>query len=267
MSESLPTKTRTPEPGRLSLLFGQACLAIAVLVAWALLVSIRDIPAYLIPSPSDVWHAGFNQWASLMDDFSVTAMEAFTGLLLGAGMGFLCGVLFAHVKVLEDLFQPYLVALQAVPVVAIAPLLVLWFGSGMMGKILLSGFMSYFPVVVATTYGIRRIRNEQLELMQILSATTFEIFIKLRLPNSLSHIFPALRVSATLSVIGAIVAEIAGASGGLGHRILVDSYRTETASMFAAIFLAALLGLIFYGIVRVSGNYFLRNHDREFATL
>lgn len=267
MSERFYNQNNASDRGRISQLAGQICLAIAIVGVWALWVSVREIPAYLIPSPSDVWHAGLDQWKSLMEDFSITAVEALSGFVVGAGIGFLCGVVFAHVKVLENLFQPYLVALQAVPVVAIAPLLVLWFGSGMPGKILLAAFMSYFPVVVSTTYGIRRVRNEQMELMHILSATTFQIFTKLRLPNSLPYVFSALRVSATLSVIGAIVAEIAGASGGLGHRILVDSYRTETASMFAAIFLAAVLGLLFYGIVRLAGNFLLRNHDREFATL
>lgn len=246
---------------------GPIFLAVVLLMAWGSIVNALKIPAYIIPSPSDVWSAFIANWQGLGRDLLVTAQEAGAGFLIGAGFGFLCGVLFAHARPLEGLFQPYLVALQAVPIVAIAPLLVIWFGSGILGKIVLAAFITYFPVVVSTAYGVRRVRRESLDLMHILSANAIQIFFKLRLPHSLPFVFSALRVSATLSVIGAIVAEIAGANSGIGHRILIASYRTETATMFAAIACAAFLGLVFYGIVRVTGAYLLRNHEHEFTTL
>jgi NitT/TauT family transport system permease protein len=185
--------------------------------------------------------------------------------MVGVSFGFLAGVAFAHIRPLERIFQPYLVALQAIPIVAIAPLLVIWFGSGLVGKVVLAAFISIFPVVVATTYGLGRVRTETLDLMHILSARPHHVFFKLRLPTSLPFIFSALRVSATLSVIGAIVAEIAGANAGIGHRIMIASYRTETAAMFAAIACASFLGLVFYGTVRAIGAYVLTNHDHEYT--
>jgi NitT/TauT family transport system permease protein len=187
------------------------------------------------------------------------------GFLIGTTFGFLCGVAFAHSRLLENTFQPYLVSLQAIPVVAIAPLLVIWFGSGMAGKVALSAFISYFPVVISTTYGLRRVQNEMIELFSVLRATKMETLIKLRIPHALPYIFSSLRVSATLSVIGAIVGEMAGANQGLGHRILVASYRTETALMFAGIACASALGLLFFALVRLVAAFMLKNHNYDYT--
>lgn len=239
-------------------------LGICLVGFWYLLVYFLHVPNYLVPSPNAVFKEFLDRGHLLAMDTWVTAQEAGAGFVIGTGFGFACGVVFAHSRLLENTFQPYLVGLQAIPVVAIAPLLVIWFGSGIAGKIALSAFISYFPVVVSTTYGLRRVQSEMIELFLVLRATKMQTFLKLRLPHALPYIFSALRVSATLSVIGAIVGEMAGANQGLGHRILVSSYRTETPMMFAGIACASALGLLFFGIVRVTATIILKNHNHDY---
>jgi NitT/TauT family transport system permease protein len=238
---------------------------ISLIGFWFALVYIFSIPGYLVPSPASVLNEFIARGRLLALDTLITAQEAGMGFLIGTTFGFLCGVVFAHSRLLEKTFQPYLVGLQAIPVVAIAPLLVIWFGSGIAGKVALSAFISYFPVVISTSYGLRRIQNEMIELFSVLRATKMQTLTKLRIPHALPYIFSSLRVSATLSVIGAIVGEMAGANQGLGHRILVASYRTETALMFAGIACASALGLLFFAFVHLSGTLMLKNHNHDYT--
>jgi len=243
---------------------GAVGLFIAAMVVWSAAVRIFHIPAYLIPPPNAVWSVFVRDWRGLLADTCITATEAGLGFAAGTIIGMVCGICFAHSRYAESVFHPYLVGLQAVPVVAIAPLLVIWFGSGMVGKVVLAAFISYFPVVVSTTYGLRRVRTELAELMTILAASRTEMFRHVRFPASLPFVFSALKVSSTLSVIGAIVGEIAGSNKGIGHRILIASYRTDTDSMFAGIAFAALLGLFFYSLVRLAAAVLLRNHNHNY---
>jgi NitT/TauT family transport system permease protein len=153
---------------------------------------------------------------------------------------------FTRFAFVERSIMPFVVAFQAVPLIAIAPLLVLWFGNGAAGKIVMAAIICFFPAVINLTRGLRAVRPSAVMLLRSLSATPVQILRYVRIPSAVPYAFAALRISATLSVIGAIVAEISGATRGLGFRIVVSSYRTDTRMLFAALLFAVLLGLAFY---------------------
>ena len=135
------------------------------------------------------------------------------------------------------------------PIVAIAPLLIVWFGNGLLPKVIVAAIISFFPVVVNTTKGLRSVDAEAFDLFDSMSATQSQVFFKLRVPSALPYLFAALRISSTLAVIGAIVGEFSGADRGLGFFIMISSHRLETVDMFVGILLSSLLGILFfYGI-------------------
>jgi NitT/TauT family transport system permease protein len=166
--------------------------------------------------------------------------------------GGLLAVAFVHSRSLELGVYPYAIALKTVPIVAIAPLLVVWCGNGILPKVIVSAIISFFPVVVNTTKGLRSVDTEAFDLFDSMSASRGQVFWKLRVPSALPYLFAALKISCTLAVIGAIVGEFSGADKGLGFFILISSYRLETVDMFVGILVSSLLGILFfYGVALV----------------
>lgn len=226
------------------IIFLFACLAL-----WEMAVKYFEIPVYLIPAPSTILNTIQLHFLDLLSDTALTLMEAFFGFCLGITFAFISAVAFVHWKIVEKSVYPYVVGLQAVPMIAIAPLLVLWFGNGFFGKVIMAAFICYFPVVVNATIGLRSFDPQAMDLMHLLSANKIQIFLKLRLPSSLPFLFSAMKISSNLSIIGAIVAELSGARAGIGFRILTASYRLETDILFAAIIFASLSGILFFAII------------------
>lgn len=222
---------------------------IIFLTSWEIAVKIFDIPGYLIPAPSVVIKAIQTNFLALLYDTAITLLEAFGGFCLGISIAVVSAIALVHWKIIEKSIYPYIVGLQAVPMIAIAPLLVLWFGNGFFGKIIMAAFICYFPVVVNTTIGLRSFDPKAMDLMHLLSANKTQIFSKLRLPSSLPFLFSAMKISSNLSVIGAIVAELSGAKAGIGFRILTASYRLETDILFASIIFASLSGILFFSLI------------------
>jgi NitT/TauT family transport system permease protein len=176
-------------------------------------------------------------------------VEAVGGFLLGCGMAFLMASVFVHVRLVERSLYPWAVVLQTVPIVAIAPLLTIWFGFGLSPKIVIAAIICFFPMLVNSTRGLRAISPQALELMRILSASRRDIFLRLRLPSSLPYVFSGLKVASTLSVIGAIVAEFTGADRGIGYLVVAASYRIDTRLMFAGIALSSAAGILFFNFI------------------
>lgn len=222
---------------------------ILVIGAWELVVRLFSIPEYLLPPPSAVFQRLAEANQVLLAHTGYTALESALGFLLGSAFGILLAIAFVHSRTLELGVYPYAIALKTVPIVAIAPLLVVWCGNGILPKVIVSAIISFFPVVVNTTKGLRSIDPEAFDLFDSMSASKTQVFFKLRVPSSLPYLFAALRISSTLAVIGAIVGEFSGADRGLGFFILISSYRLETVDMFVGILLSSLLGIgFFYGI-------------------
>ncbi len=221
---------------------------LAVLGLWELVVAVFGVPEYLLPTPTRILQRLIENFTVWIPHVGVTAFEALAGFALGTTLGILLAVIFVHSKIIEASMYPYAIALKSVPVVAIAPLLIVWFGNGFLPKIIIAAIISFFPVVVNSTKGLRSIDLEAFDLFDSLSASRAQLFFKLRVPTSLPYIFAALRISATLAVIGAIVGEFAGADKGLGFLILISSHRLETVDMFVGILLSSALGIsMFYG--------------------
>ena len=232
---------------------GLASLA-AGLLAWWLVARYSGLPSFILPSPAQVWTRFLRALSdgSLLVHAGVTLFEILTGLLTGAVAATVLGYLVAKSRALERVLSPYLVASQAVPLVAIAPLLVIWFGPGIFSKILICALIVFFPVLVNTVVGVRAVPIALHDLMRSLHATRRQILLKLEVPAALPVFLGGLRVGATLSVIGAVVGELVGADMGLGFLINVGRGQYDTALVFVAIFALVLLALSLYGLVALA---------------
>lgn len=247
MSEGLNSSDH--HTSRWRTLLPAAFLFLLVLVAWELAVVLLDVPKYILPSPSEIGAELLAEGGSLSVDLGWTMLEAVLGFLVGSTVAFVAAIVFVHVPIVERAAFPWAIVLQTVPIVAIAPLLTIWFGFTLAPKVLIAAIICFFPVLVNTTRGLRSVSGEALELMSVLSASKAAIFRRLRLPSSLPYVFAGLRVAATLSVIGAIVAEFTGSDRGIGYVIVQASYRIDTTLMFAGITLSSLGGILFFNII------------------
>ncbi len=245
-TEKIARKTISKSSGLLGIVSFLAALA-----AWWLATRLLDLPAFILPSPERVW-ARFLQAlsdGSLGLHTWVTLQEVLLGLLAGTVFATAIGYLIAKSRLFERLLSPYLVASQAIPVVAIAPLLVIWFGPGMSSKVLICGLIVFFPVLVNTVVGVRAVPKSLHELMRSMRATRWQILRLLEVPSALPIFLGGLRIGATLSVIGAVVGELVGADRGLGFLINVGRGQFDTALVFVAIFSLVALALGLYGTV------------------
>ncbi|WP_302304811.1 ABC transporter permease [Culturomica massiliensis] len=232
-------------------------LIILVFFLWEGTVLILDIPEYLIPKPSAIFIQLYRKFQILLPHLYITAIESILGFLLGSLLGIILAVAFTYSKTLEQSFYPYTIALKSIPIVAIAPLLIVWFGNGIAPKIIVSAIITFFPVVVNMTKGLNRIDKDAFDIFNSLSATKLQVFLKLRLINSLPYLFAALKMSATLSVTGAIVGEFSGSDKGLGFFILISSHRLETVDMFVGIILSSLLGILLFYFIVILEKFFI----------
>jgi ABC-type nitrate/sulfonate/bicarbonate transport system permease component len=224
----------------------------AFLAAWKLITILTGTPDYILPSPEVVAERGWRaiQSGVLWQHTAVTIGEIVLGFSAGAAAAVLTGTALGKSVVVERLLSPYIVAAQAVPVLALAPLLDIWFGGGLLARVLVCALIVFFPIAIATMVGIRSTDPLLAELFRSLGASRGQITIRLEVPSALPVIFGGLRVGVTLAVIGAVVAEWAGASVGLGVLInIADQGLFDTPLMFVALATLAIIGLAFYSLV------------------
>lgn len=233
--------------------------AFLVIILWSTAIKVFAIAEFLLPSPKRILDAMVSDRDYFFEHGLTTLLEASLGFLVAVVLGFVLGTMFAVFGLLERMLLPYAIASQAVPIVAVAPLFVLWLGAGLASKIAMAALICFFPMVVNTTRGLCSVGDQYLALMRIYGATKWQIFWKLRFPASLAYLLSGMRISAALAMIGAIVAEYAGADRGLGYVIMQSTYRLDTVQLFAGIFYSALGGLIiFLGVVFVEHVFFAR---------
>lgn len=222
-----------------------------MMLVWQLVVWFGAFPAFILPSPEHV-AIRFGQAiadGSLLRNTAITLFEVLVGLVLGVFVATVLGYLLARSLHLERLLSPYIVASQSIPVVAIAPLLVIWFGPGLFSKILICALIVFFPVLVNTVVGVRSVPDDLRDLMRSLRATRWQTLKNLELPAALPVFLGGLRIGATLSVIGAVVGEFVGAKGGLGFLVNVGRGVYDTSLVFVAVFTLIAMALILYGTV------------------
>jgi NitT/TauT family transport system permease protein len=233
-------------------------LAAAFLIWW-LVTRIAGLPAFILPSPLQValrfWRALTD--GSLLSNSMVTLVEVLLGLVVGTVAALVLGYAIAKSRLFERLVAPYLVATQAIPIVAIAPLLVIWFGPGIFSKVLICALIVFFPVLINTVYGVRAVPRPLHDLMGSLYATPAQTLRYLELPAALPILLGGLRIGATLSVIGAVVGELVGSDKGLGFLVNVARGQYDTALVFVAVLTLILLALVLYGAVTLLERKFL----------
>lgn len=235
---------------------GTAALFAASLVflalAWEFGTVIFGVPEYLIPKFSSVLERMFAEQSSLRHHTWVTGYETLLGFGLAVAVSIPLAVLITYSRVAEKIIYPWLVSSQVVPKVAVAPLFVVWFGFGITPKIIVAFLISFFPIVVDTTVGLKSTDKEMLYLARSMGGGTLMTFLKVRVPNALPNIFGGLKVGITFAVVGALVGEFVGASEGLGYLLLTATGRLDTPLVFASLLAMTLLGVVLFGLVELT---------------
>ena len=219
-------------------------LFVTLIGGWELSVRWFDIPKIVLPAPSAVAAA---LWVGMQGDFlrhfGITFYETIAGFALGSATGLVLGALISQFRLLERTLYPYIVAFQTLPKVAIAPIIVIWFGYGVTSKIVITATIAFFPLLANTIVGLRAAPQEQIELMVAFTASRWQVFRLARLPHALPYIFVGLDVAIVLSVIGAIVGEFVGAQAGLGYLILQKNFNMDMAGVFAILIVLSAMGV------------------------
>jgi NitT/TauT family transport system permease protein len=224
----------------------------AFLVAWKVLTVVTGTPDYILPAPEVVGERAVRAIGSglLWEHTAVTLSEILLGLAVGAATAIAVGTALGKSVLIERVLSPYIVAAQSVPILALAPLLDIWFGGGLLARVLICALIVFFPIAIATMVGIRSADPLLVELFRSLGATPGQRTTRLEIPSALPTIFGGLRVGVTLAVIGAVVAEWAGASRGLGVLInIADQGLFDTPLMFVALVTLAVIGIGLHGLV------------------
>lgn len=229
---------------------------------WAIVVGLGVKP-FIAPSPFLVLETLYAKRAVLLDNLLPTAMEAAGGFLIGNLVAIAVATIFVHNKTLHDIFFPVALMLNAIPIVAKAPVLVLIMGNGVEPKIAIAALVCFFPSLVNMVRGLDAANPQAMELMRVLSASKTEVFFKLRLYSSLPYLFSALRISASLAVIGAVVGEWIGATTGIGALIIQATYNFDSALLYSAIVMSALLTGAFYLAVALLERAVVRWHPEQ----
>lgn len=252
---------------RISTIAFPVLMVVAVFVLWEVVTLVFPIPAFLLPAPSDIavsmqTHAGL-----LLKESVVTTIE----ITLGFALSIIVGIPLALGIFLWTPFAltvyPLLVGSQAVPKVAVAPLFLVWFGFGLLPKVLIAFLIAFFPVVINTAMGLSAIEREKIYLAQSMGLSPYKTFLKIRLPNALPSIFAGLKISITLAVVGAVVGEFVGGDAGLGYLLMVANGSMDTTLLFAGLIALTFLGVVFFAIIGIVERLVLPAHAVDTATV
>ena len=231
----------------------------AGLIIWHLVSSLLRLPPFILPGPILVWQRLLQSLSDgqLLYHSLATLLEVLAGLTLGGLAATLLGYFLSKFPAFEKLIAPYLVASQSIPIVAIAPLLVIWFGAGISSKVLICSLIVFFPILINTVVGLREVPQDLRDLMVSLRANRLQTFWKLEVPAALPVYLGGVRVGATLSVIGAVVGELVGADRGLGFLINVGRGQYDTALVFVSVLTLVVMAMSLYGLVLLLETRFL----------
>jgi NitT/TauT family transport system permease protein len=239
-------------------------LLVVLLVVWEIYIAVRNVPLYIFPPPSAIFRELFERPEYfLVENGALTFFEAVAGFFVGALTAIVVAAVMARSRLIERTFFPLALVIKATPLVVIAPLLIIWFGYSMTGKIIMAALICFFPILVNTIVGLRSVNANALEFFESVSASEWEIFTKLRAPSALPYVLAAFKISISLAVIGAIVAEWAGASVGLGRVILLASNDFNQPAVFAGVLVLAVMGISLTAIVSWLERRFLYWHESE----
>nr|WP_238327449.1 ABC transporter permease [Paenibacillus gorillae] len=230
---------------------------------WELIVRLYGIASYILPKPSDIVSAAAHNSSNLIASVSTTIIEALIGFAISVVLGIGVAILLALSKTVEKSVYPYAIILQTIPVVAIAPIIVIWFGAGINAIVIISFLISFFPILSNTLIGLNSTDQNMKNLFYLYNASKLQTIWKLRFPAALPYIMAGLKISCSSAVVGAIVGEyiagIGGGQGGLGYGITVAATRLQTPYLFACGLSAAVLGIVFFLIINLISNKLLKS--------
>lgn len=224
---------------------------VALFAAWWFVAWRELAPAYLVPAPGAVAQTMVADWEMLLEHTWVTTLETIVGFVLAAVIGVAAAVLLVYSRTAEKSLYPLILFAQVIPKIAIAPILVVWFGFGMTPKIVLAVLIAFFPVVVSAVAGLRSVDPELLEMSATMGASRWKTFLKIRFPGALPQLMSGLKVAVTLAVVGAVVGEFVGADRGLGYVLLLASGNLDAPLLFADLILMSLIGVVLFVLVEL----------------
>ena len=226
-------------------------LILAVLAVWEAIVRIFNVAPFILPSPINVFLALYRGFASTMyfGHIGTTLIETMIGFAIGCSLAFGLGIVVALSRRTEYFLYPFIVMFQSMPKVALAPIIIIWFGLGITSKVVTAALVAFFPLLVNTIVGLRSSEEDRVNLMRSLAASRWQIFWMLQLPNAMPYIFAGLEIAMIFSLLGAIVAELVGAESGLGMLIQSMNFTMDVAGQFSVLLILSALGLILNGIV------------------
>lgn len=236
----------------------------AILFLWEVVARLGSVPEYILPAPTDIAARVVRSWDILWGALIVTSSEVLIGFVLGVVLGIGLAIPIAYSATVRNTLYPIIVASQAVPKIAIAPLLVLWLGFDIWPKIAVTALMVFFPVTVTAAEGFTSVDRNLIDLLRSVHATRAQIFFRIRFPHALPHIFSGLKVGITLAVVGAVVGEWMGADSGLGYLLVYANTLLDSTLLFAALFLLIILGVVLFILVGIAERLILPwNQDAQ----
>jgi len=248
MSADAPRR-RIGLPQRLRAVGAPLLLMALIIALWQFLVWVLEIKAYVLPAPSAIAAEIFVERAVIFPQLRVTLFEIFAGYGLAVAVGFVLSVLIVYWPAFRRGVLPLIVASQTIPVIAIAPILVIWFGYNALPRIIITALVAFFPLTVNFVTGMQSVSTEFINFFRSLNASEAHIYRKLRFPAALPNIFAGLKVASTLAVIGATIGEWVGASAGLGYLMSQDSAQLNTTRVFASLVVLGTVGMLFFAAV------------------
>ena len=219
---------------------------------WQLVCNLFSIPTYIVPKPSEVLSTLTSRWDLIATHLQPTLIETLAGFILGNGIAVALAILFVHWRSAERSLMPIAIFIRTIPIVAIAPVLVIMLGNGYSPKIIIAALISFFPTLVNMVKGLDSIDRQSLELMRVLSASRREVFFKVRLFASLPYLYASLKIATGNALIGAIVAEWIGSQKGLGYLIIQSTYNYDTPLLYSVMIVASLIAVALYAIVEIA---------------
>jgi NitT/TauT family transport system permease protein len=222
---------------------------VIIILLWHYYVVLMKVPVVVLPTPVQVLESIINEAKALTEEGCVTALECIYGFALSLAIGIPIAVVMTYSRIANQMFYPLLVASQSIPKVAIAPILLVWFGTGIKSKLAMAFIIAFFPVVVDTATGLRSTSPELLELARSLQCTRLQTFFKIQLPSALPSMFSGAKIAVTLSVIGAVIGEFIGSNEGLGNLLLTANSQLNSPLVWASLAVLSVLGVVLYGVV------------------
>ncbi|SDT54102.1 ABC transporter permease [Bradyrhizobium canariense] len=234
-------------------------LAIVIIAIWEGACRAFDISPLILPAPSAIAARLYVLVGSgtIWPHLWATVVEIVSGFAFGVIAGLVIGAMVSLIPVVERLVYPYLVALQTLPKVAIAPLFIIWFGYGLTSKVVITALVCFFPILVSVVAGFHSTDRDQLDMMKAFGATKWQTLVRLRIPSALVLIFAGLEIAAVLAVIGAIVGEFVGAQVGLGYLIVALNFSLDVPGVFAVLIVLSAIGLLMHGAMRYAARRYI----------